>query len=176
MPAELPAVPDKQTVTPQGQIIQTLIEGVRIRLAVTHPDDRGDLCELYSTAWEFDDEPMVYSYFASVRPGKTKGWVKHLLQTDRLFMALGSFRVVLYDDRPDSPTYQKINVLHFSDRKRGLLRIPPGVFHAVQNVGHEDAHFVNTPTRAYNHQQPDKYRLPLDTPLIPFSFEPKLGG
>ncbi len=168
--------PDRQTVTPQGQIIQPLIEGVRVRLAITHPDDRGDLCEVFSTAWGFDDEPMVYAYFASVRPGKTKGWVKHLLQADRLFMALGSFRVVLYDDRPDSPTYQKLNVLNFSDRKRGLVRIPPGVFHAVQNVGHEDAHFVNSPTRAYNHAQPDKYRLPLDTPLIPFSFAPTAGG
>ncbi len=168
--------PDRQTVTPQGQIIQPLIDGVRVRLAITHPDDRGDLCEVFSTAWGFDDEPMVYAYFASVRPGKTKGWVKHLLQADRLFMALGSFRVVLYDDRPDSPTYQKLNVLNFSDRKRGLVRIPPGVFHAVQNVGHEEAHFVNAPTRAYNHAQPDKYRLPLDTPLIPFSFAPTAGG
>lgn len=176
MNAELPATPDRQTVTPQGQTIQKLIEGVRIRQAITHPDDRGDLCEVYNTAWDFDDGPMVYSYFASIRPGKTKGWVKHLLQTDRLFMALGSFRVVLYDDRLDSPTYQKLNVLHFSDRKRGLVRIPPGVFHAVQNVGHEDAHFINLPTRAYNHEQPDKYRLPLDTPLIPFSFDPSLGG
>ncbi|MDZ4405782.1 hypothetical protein [Prosthecobacter sp.] len=176
MHPELPAVPDSQTVTPQGQSVQPLIDGVKVRHAVTHPDDRGDLCELYSAAWGFDDEPMVYSYFASVRPGKTKGWVKHLLQTDRLFFALGSFRVVLFDDRPDSLTYQQLNILNFSDRKRGLVRIPAGVFHAVQNVGHDDAHFVNTPTRAYNHAQPDKYRLPLDTHLIPFNFSPNLGG
>ncbi len=176
MNAELPAIPDQQTVTPQGQVIQKLIDGVRIRLAITHPDDRGDLCEMYNTFWDFDDGPMVYSYFASIRPGKTKGWVKHLLQTDRLFTALGSFRIVLYDDRPDSPTYKQLNVHHFSDCKRGLVRIPPGVFHAVQNVGHEDAHFVNLPTRAYNHEQPDKYRLPLDTSLIPFRFGPSLGG
>jgi dTDP-4-dehydrorhamnose 3,5-epimerase len=176
MNSELPAVPDRQTVTSEGEPVQSLIDGVKVRPAVTHPDERGDLCELYSTAWGFDDDPMVYAYFASVRPGQTKGWVKHLLQTDRLFMATGSFRVVLYDDRPDSPTYQKLNVLYFSDRKRGLVRIPAGVFHAVQNVGHVDASFVNCPTRAYNHAQPDKYRLPLDTPLIPFSFVPKLGG
>lgn len=176
MKSELSAAPDRQTVTPQGQLVQTLIDGVKVRLAVTHPDERGDLCEVYSTAWDFDDGPMVYAYFASIRPGQTKGWVKHLLQTDRLFMAIGSFRVALYDDRPDSPTYQKLNVLYFSDRKRGLVRIPAGVFHAVQNVGHVDASFINHPTRAYNHAQPDKYRLPLDTPLIPFSFAPTLGG
>lgn len=176
MNSELPTAPDRQTVTPQGQLVQSLIDGVKVRLAVTHPDERGDLCEVFSTAWDFDDDPMVYSYFASIRPGQTKGWVKHLLQTDRLFLAIGSFRVALYDDRPESPTYQKLNVLNFSDRKRGLVRIPPGVFHAVQNVGHVDAHFINNPTRAYNHAQPDKYRLPLDTPLIPFNFAPTLGG
>ena len=26
------------------------------------------------------------------------------------------------------------------------------------------------PTRPYDHANPDKYRLPIDTPLIPYSF------
>ena len=29
---------------------------------------------------------------------------------------------------------------------------------------------VNCPTRAYDHETPDKRDLPLDTELIPFSF------
>jgi dTDP-4-dehydrorhamnose 3,5-epimerase len=167
---------DVQTVTSEGKRVESLIDGVKVRYAVTHPDDRGDLCEIYNPAWGFDDAPMVYAYTATIKPGKIKGWVKHLLQSDRLFILKGSFRIVLCDDRAESPTYKKLTVHHFNDRRRGLILIPPGVYHAVQNVGYEEAIFVNNPTRAYDHANPDKYRLPLDTDRIPFDFSPSLGG
>ena len=94
----------------------------------------------------------------------------HRKQDDRLFIMLGSLRVILFDDRPESPTYKMINHFTFSERRRGLISIPMGVFHAVQNVGVVDGYFVNLPTRAYDHVDPDKYRLPLENDLIPFSF------
>jgi dTDP-4-dehydrorhamnose 3,5-epimerase len=42
-------------------------------------------------------------------------------------------------------------------------------------VGETDAYFVNLPTRAYDHANPDKFRLPLDTDLIPYRFQEELG-
>jgi dTDP-4-dehydrorhamnose 3,5-epimerase len=170
------ATKDVQTVTSEGKRMESLIEGVKVRYATTHPDDRGDLCEIFNPAWGFDGNPMVYAYTATIKPHKIKGWVKHLLQADRLFTLKGAFRIVLYDDRAESPTYKKLTVHHFNDRRRGMIVIPPGVFHAVQNVGHDEAIFVNLPTRAYDHADPDKYRLPLDSGLIPFDFTPSLGG
>jgi hypothetical protein len=38
-------------------------------------------------------------------------------------------------------------------------------------VGTDDAWFVNMPSTPYRHDDPDKYRLPLDTPDIPFHFK-----
>lgn len=169
-------VKDKQTVTPEGQSLQELIAGVRVRYATTHPDDRGTLTEVYNPVWDFSDAPLVYVYQVTLRPGKVRGWVVHRLQEDRLFMSQGTFKWVLYDDRSDSPTYKALNVIYLSEHNRGLLLIPRGVYHAVQNVGHTDALFINMPTRAYNHADPDKYRLPLDTDLIPYRFENRLGG
>jgi hypothetical protein len=32
------------------------------------------------------------------------------------------------------------------------------------------------PTRAYNHADPDVFRLPVDTDRIPYRFENRLGG
>ena len=83
---------------------------------------------------------------------------------------LATMPLVLFDARVESPTFESLNVLHFGEANRGLLRIPRGVFHAVQNVGETDAMFVNMPTTAYSHEEPDKYRLPLDTDRIPYSF------
>lgn len=48
---------------------------------------------------------------------------------------------------------------------------PPGVYHGVRNVGKDDAWFVNMPSTPYRHEDPDKYRLPLDSPDIPFRFK-----
>lgn len=167
---------DAQTVTPAGQSVQPLIHGVRLRYALTIPDERGTICEMYNPAWDFSDAPLVYVYQTTVRPGKVKGWVVHRKQDDRLFITLGSLKWVLYDDRPDSPTYKKLNVLYLSEQNRGLLLVPSGVYHAVQNVGYTDAVFINMPTRAYDYADPDKYRLPLNTDLIPYRFENRLGG
>jgi dTDP-4-dehydrorhamnose 3,5-epimerase len=157
-----------QSVTPEGQAVAPVIDGVWVRPAITHPDKRGTVCEIFNQDW--DDKPLVYVYEITIRPGVVKGWVKHDLQDDRLFMASGSLRVVLYDGREESPTHGLVTEQCFDEHSRALLRIPAGVWHAVENVGVSDAQMINCPTRAYDHEAPDKWDLPLDTELIPFSF------
>jgi dTDP-4-dehydrorhamnose 3,5-epimerase len=161
---------DAQTVTPEGEPVQELLDGVRIRPAITHLDSRGSLCEMYDPAWDFTEEPLVYVYQSTIRPGQIKGWVLHLEQDDRLFFSSGDVKVVLFDARVDSSTFEHLNVHYFGAVQRALLRIPCGVYHAIQNVGQGDAIFVNMPTRPYRHEEPDKYRLPLDTAQIPYDF------
>jgi dTDP-4-dehydrorhamnose 3,5-epimerase len=95
----------------------------------------------------------------------------HRRQEDRLFVSRGRLRFGLYDDRPESPTYRRLNVFTITDRRRALVVIPRGVFHGVENVGTEEALYLNLPTRAYDHADPDKYRLPLQNALIPFAFD-----
>jgi dTDP-4-dehydrorhamnose 3,5-epimerase len=158
----------RQSVTPEGKPVAPVIDGVRIRPAITHPDERGSVCEVFSESW--DENPIVHVYEITIRPGIVKGWVKHELQDDRLFTASGSVRIVLYDDREESPTRGLVTQHCFDDHSRALITIPEGVWHAVGNVGTSDAQLINCPTRAYNHESPDKWELPLDTELIPFSF------
>jgi dTDP-4-dehydrorhamnose 3,5-epimerase len=157
-----------QTVTPQGERVAPLIDGVRIRRATTHSDERGTLCEVYDPRWRFTEEPLVYVYQVTIRPGQLKGWVLHQTYEDRLFFSQGTVKVALYDVRQDSPTRGMVNELFFDPHQRSLLRIPRGVWHAMRNVGSDDAMFINSPTAPYNHQQPDKWLLPADTPRIPY--------
>jgi dTDP-4-dehydrorhamnose 3,5-epimerase len=167
----LTAVRDKQTVTPDGERTESLIEGVMLRKIRPQPDERGEVCEIFSPAWNVLPEPLVYVYQATILPGYVKGWIVHREQEDRIFVSLGRLRIVLFDDRPDSPTFRQINQFTITERNRALLVIPRGVFHAVQNVGQAEAVFINMPTRPYSYENPDKYRLPLKNDLIPFEFE-----
>lgn len=41
----------------------------------------------------------------------------------------------------------------------------------LQNLGSQDALVLNMPTHPYNYEDPDHYRLPYDTPEIPYSWE-----
>jgi dTDP-4-dehydrorhamnose 3,5-epimerase len=150
---------------------QALIDGVRIREARTIPDHRGTICVAYDPRWGFSDEPMVYAYEVTVRSGAIKGWILHEGYDDRLFLAAGTVKWVMYDDRSESPTRGLVSELHFDEHHRSLLRIPRGVWHAIQNVGDVDARMINFPTAPYNYESPDKVRLPLDTESIPYSFD-----
>lgn len=164
-------VKDEPTVTPEGDSLQRRIEGVKVRYQRPIEDARGEVTEVYSESWGLHEDPLVYVYQVSVRPGMIKGWVVHERQDDRIFHILGTVRWVLYDDREGSPTKGLINEFVFSEKNRAVLITPRGVYHAVQNIGTIDAVFVNMPTRAYEHGDPDKFRLPLKNSLIPFTFD-----
>src|ERR671933_41728 len=92
-------VAEPQTVTPAGERLDRFIDGVRLRQAITHSDERGSVTEIYDPAWGFSEEPVVYVYEARIHPGQKKGWVVHFEQDDRLFFSSGSAKIVLYDAR-----------------------------------------------------------------------------
>jgi dTDP-4-dehydrorhamnose 3,5-epimerase len=161
--------PDEATVTAEGERLGSLIDGVRVRPAVVHSDERGTLTEIYSEAWDFTPaDPLVYIYKTTIRAGQKKGWVVHYEQDDRLFFDNGAVKVALFDARKGSPTHGLVNELFFGSATRGLLRIPAGVVHGLVNIGESELWFVNCPTRPYRHADPDKSRLPPDTDAIPY--------
>jgi dTDP-4-dehydrorhamnose 3,5-epimerase len=164
---------DIQTVTPEGAPVTPLIHGVTFTPAVTHIDGRGTLCEILND--RVHPDPIVYVYQFTIRPGMIKGWHVHRLHDDRIFLSQGTLKVVLYDERRDSPTYGMVNEIHRSVYQRNLMVIPAHVFHAHENIGADDALCVSMPTRAYDHASPDVFRLPLDNDVIPYKFEKRPG-
>lgn len=168
-------VKDRQTVTPSGQPVHRLLDGVVLRPARPIPDKRGDVTEILDPRWEDVGAPLVYAYQVTLRANAVKGWVMHRNQEDRLFLVRGAVRWALYDDRAGSPTAGRLNLLTITERNPALLIIPRGVFHAVENIGTEEAVFVNLPTAPYDHADPDKYRLPLVNDRIPFAFDDGRG-
>lgn len=86
----------------------------------------------------------------TIRPNHVKGWGVHYEQDDRIFLSQGSVKIVLYDDRPQPPTYRMINEIYMSEYRRGLIIFPHHVYHAIQNIGDKDALLLNMPTKPYN--------------------------
>jgi dTDP-4-dehydrorhamnose 3,5-epimerase len=166
---------DTKTVTPDGESIQRLPSGVAFHDVVTHVDERGSVCELFDPRWAWHKDPLVFAYSFTIRPGMIKGWGLHKKHEDRYFILFGEMEVVLYDERPDSPTCGLVAKIVLSEYRRRLMNIPAGVWHANRNLGNKDVVVVNFPTIQYDHADPDKYRLPLDTDKIPYKHESLRG-
>lgn len=161
---------DEVTVDAQGRLVAGAIAGVVYQRLVAHVDHRGSLVEAFNPEQPFWDEPIVYSYCITIRPGRIKGWGMRRLQADRYFLCAGRVRVVLYDGRRRSPTYGALAQYHMTDLSPSLLLIPPGVWHGDQNWGETDVVMMNFPTRPFDPAAPDKYRIDPHSGRIPFEW------
>jgi dTDP-4-dehydrorhamnose 3,5-epimerase len=173
---EMNGVRDVQTVAPTGERTHALPVGVVVRDLTTHVDERGTVCELYDPRWGVHPDPLVFAYVCTIRPGAAKGWAIHREHDDRYAFLTGELEVALYDERPDVETSGLEARVVLSTVRRQLLTIPAGVWHAERNLGQADAVFVNLPTIQYDHANPDKYRLPLDTDELPVKLGPQWLG
>jgi dTDP-4-dehydrorhamnose 3,5-epimerase len=161
---------DRPTVDPVSRRLEIGIEGVLVERLVPHTDHRGHLTQIMNSVSPIWEQPVVHAYHVTVKPGRIKGWGMHRLQGDRHYAFAGEGRMVLYDGRDDSPTQGEIAQIPFSDVSRGVVYIPPGVWHAAQNTGDRDWQMINFPTRAYQSANPDKYRIDPHSGEIPFDF------
>lgn len=169
------AAQDRPTVSNSGDLLRPLTHGVVIRPLTTHSDARGTVTELMDERWGYPD-PIRSSYTFTIRPGVVKGWNLHRRHQDRYTLLTGEIELVLYDSRPASPTFGQVCKIVLSEHHRVLVNVPVDVWHADHNIGSRDATVVNFPTEPYDYANPDKYRLPIDTDLIPYSFGPGATG
>jgi dTDP-4-dehydrorhamnose 3,5-epimerase len=171
IPVSPPGKRDRPAAEHDLAAVASPIEGVRIVPLEPIADDRGTLTELVDLESDFWSEPIVHAYRITIRPGRIKGWGMHKHQADRYVVTSANLRVVLFDGRTASPTFHSLKQFHFGPGDPALLRIPPGVWHADQNYGDEDATIINFPTRAYDPSNPDKFRIDPDSGEIPFDWD-----
>ena len=161
---------DKQSVTPEWDVVQALIDGVILREVRNVLGSNSRLTEVFRPEWEPSRAPVAQVFQVLIYPGNTPDWNCHKQTLDRLFVGVGQIKLVLFDGREASPTYRRINEFNLGEARPGLVTIPPGVWHALQCRGPAGALVLNLPSHPYNYEDPDHYRLPGDTSEIPYTF------
>lgn len=170
------AISDPATVETDGTPIHLYADGTREHQSRTHIDNRGSVTELFDTRWGWHPDPINFVYTYTIRPGCAKGWGLHKLHEDRYFLLDGRMEIICYDVRPDSPTCGQISKIIFSPEDPRIISIPAYVWHANINIGNTDVRVINFPTMPYDHEKPDKLRLPIDTPAIPYKMPTGITG
>ena len=159
---------DPQVVTKDWQHVAPGIEGVVVREVLHVPRDHGVITETFRPEWDPTGLPIVHIYQSRLYPGAIGAWSCHSKSIDRLFVNQGHLKVVLFDGREGSSTFGRVIELHAGDARPAFVVIPIGIWHGLQNLGTEDALVLNYPTRAYDYEDPDHWRLPYDTDQIPY--------
>ncbi|MDP8225093.1 MAG: dTDP-4-dehydrorhamnose 3,5-epimerase family protein [Candidatus Lernaella stagnicola] len=146
-----------------------MIEGVKTKKLKPIPDERGRLMEILRAD---DDifEAFGQVYITTAFPGVVKAWHYHKNQDDHFCVLTGMMKVVLFDSRENSATFREVNEFFLGVHNPVVVKIPAGVYHGFKCVGEQEAMCLNVPTKPYNHDEPDEFRLPWDTDQIPYDW------
>lgn len=151
-----------------------MIDGVKIKKLRVIPDERGRLMEVLRSDDELFEQ-FGQIYLTTTYPGVAKAWHLHKVQTDNVACLAGMIKLVIYDGREKSPTKGEITELFIGDHNPLLVQIPNNLYHGWKCISEHEAVVINCPTELYNYEKPDEYRLPYDTPDIPYDWETKHG-
>jgi len=163
------SAPTAETFQP-GEIKDVIVRDLR-----KFDDPRGWLCELFR---QDDLDPEFFptmAYISSTTPGVTRGPHEHVDQADLFcFPGPSNFKLRLWDNRPDSPTYRNVMTLIVGADAQKAVVIPKGVVHAYQNIGAIDGIVINCPNRLYmgegRREEVDEIRHE-DDPNTPYSMD-----
>jgi dTDP-4-dehydrorhamnose 3,5-epimerase len=115
------------------------------------------------------------AYVSETLPGVTRGPHEHSSQTDYFcFLGPGTFRAVVWDNRPDSRTYWVRQEILAGEDNPCILIVPEGIVHCYKNIGKVPGWVINCPNRLYggkNRTEPvDETRHETD-PYTPFRLD-----
>jgi dTDP-4-dehydrorhamnose 3,5-epimerase len=122
-----------------------MIEGVLVHPLRQIPDERGKIMHMLRRD-ELHFEEFGEIYFSVVYPGVVKGWHLHRAMTLNYAVVSGAIKLVLYDDRSESPTRGDVQELFLGDSNYALVRIPPRVWNGFKGVGVAPAIVANCST------------------------------
>lgn len=150
-----------------------MISGVSIIPLRANVDERGYLMEILR------ESDAHFTHFAQVYVSKShvgvvRAWHYHAKQTDIWCVVNGKIKAVMYDLREDSPTNGEVQEVYMGDDSRVALVIPIGVAHGYKAIGEAPALLLNFTDRLYDRDQPDEYRIPWNSPDVPYNWDIKI--
>lgn len=141
------------------------IAGVVVRPLHVFRDDRGAVMRMLRAS-DPHFEQFGEIYFSLVGHGCVKAWHRHRAMTLNYAVPIGSIRLVIVDDRAESPTLGHIDELQTGADHYALITIPPGVWSGFAGTAAGDSIVANCATMP--HAEDEIERRPHDDASIPY--------
>lgn len=142
-------------------MMQTSKEAIRFQNGKIHDvvvyqlkkfvDERGWLAELFRYDELSEEFFPAMAYISVTEPNVQRGPHEHIEQADLFcFIGSGNFKLRLWDNRPDSPTYRNMMTMFVGEDNPQAVIVPKGVVHAYKNISQTQKGVVlNFPNRLY---------------------------
>lgn len=146
-----------------------MIEGVKIINLRKIPDERGAIFHMLKNT---DEHYTKFGeiYFSVCYPGVVKGWHEHTKQTQNYCVIDGMMKLVLFDNRPKSPTYKKLQEIYMGDLNYSLVQIPPFVVNGYKCIGEKKCIVANCSDLSHDPNEMIRHD-PIKNKLIDYSWE-----
>ncbi len=153
------------------------IDGVRVHRLARHVDDRGFFMEVFRNRASSPHGAALAEFWSGVEAAQlnfsvvnaknhVKGLHYHLQQEDIWFCPPPSkIKIVLFDVRKHSPTFQRTQVIVAGDGNDVVVRIPEGVAHGYRPLTDPCSLFYIV-TKTFELEDPDEFRIAWDHPTI----------
>lgn len=149
-----------------------MIEGVKITPLRQIPDERGKIMHMLRSDSELF-EAFGEIYFSCIYPGAIKGWHIHKKMILNYAVPHGKIKLVLYDDRENSPTKGHLQEIFLGPDNYELVTIPPLVWNGFKGIGLEMA--IVTNCASIPHDPGEIERLGPFDKRIPYDWSLKNG-
>ena len=126
-----------------------IIDGVKVIPLRQIPDERGTVYHMLKCT---DPHFIQFGeiYFSSVYPGVVKGWHKHREMTLNYACIYGRIKLVLYDERENSPTKGTLLEIFLGPENYALVIIPPEVWNGFKGISKPYAIVANCCTHPHD--------------------------
>ncbi len=115
-------------------------------------DDRGKVMHmLRSDSKVFKKFGEVY--FSTIYENKIKGWHLHKESVLNYTCVTGEVKLVLFDDRLDSPTKNKYQEIILSQKNYSLVTIPPNIWNGFKGLNFKESIIANCLTIPHNEKE-----------------------
>jgi len=145
-----------------------MIDGVIVKPLTSIIDERGKVMHmLRADSYLFTKFGEIY--FSVVNPGIVKAWKRHFKMTQLFAVPFGKIRLVLYDNRKNSKSCGKLEVIEIGEDNYCLAKIPPLVWYGFKGISQMPALVANCTDLSYDPKEVE--RLEPSDKFIPYDWD-----
>ena len=82
-------------------------------------------------------------YISTIKSNSIKAWKKHKKMTCNFIVPKGKIKIVVFDDRLDSISFNEIQEINLSIQNYCRLTIPPNLWFGFSSLSNEDSLLIN---------------------------------
>ena len=105
-------------------------------------------------------------YFSFTNPGVVKGWKKHTKMVQNFAVPVGEIKLVVFDDREDSPSKGSVKEMMLSPDNYNLVTVPNNLWYSFKATSNVPGMIANCST--IPHDPEETMGRPLEDERIPY--------